>query len=31
MDSTVTEGLVHAENVYHQTALHVAAQHGKLQ
>ena len=31
MGSTVTEGLVHAKNVYQQTALHVAAQHGKLQ
>ena len=31
MGSTVTEGLVQAENVYHQTALHVAAQQGKLQ
>ena len=31
MASAVTEGLVHFENVYEQTALHVAAQHGKLQ
>ena len=31
MGSTVTEGLVQAENVCHQTALHVAAKHGKLQ
>ena len=31
MSSAVTEGLVHADNVYQKTALHVAAHHGKLQ
>ena len=31
MGSPVTEGQLHSENVYQQTALHIAAQHGKLQ
>jgi len=31
MNSIVTEGLVHSENLHQQTALHVAAQYGNLQ